>query len=301
MAAVPSRLKPFVLIAALLAGIVAAASHPIAQAGAARAAGPRRIVSLVPATTEMLFDMGQGSRVAGVGSYDRFPPDVEKLPRLGGLLDPSVEQLIALKPDLAIVYETQSALRQQLDRARIPMFLYRHEGLADIGVTMRELGQRIGAADSAEAAVRRLESQLASIRSRVAGRTRPRTLLVFGRQPGSLRGINASGGYGFLHDLVELAGGSDALGDLKQAAVSMSTEMVLARAPDAIIEVHYGASLQALQIDRERRVWDALPSVPAVKNGRIYLLSGDEFVVPGPRVVAAARRFAEALHPEAFR
>ena len=301
MAAVPSRLKPIVLLVALACGLLAAASAPVAQRGTGPAGVPRRIVSLVPATTEMLFDMGQGARVAGVGSYDRFPPEVEKLPRLGGLLDPSVEQLIALKPDLAIVYDTQADLRRQLERAGIPMFLYRHEGLADIGVTMRELGQRIGATDSAVAAVSRLESQLTAIRTRVAGRTRPRTLLVFGRQPGSLRGINASGGYGFLHDLVELSGGSDALGDLKQAAVSMSTEMVLARAPDAIIEVHYGASLAAQQVERERRVWDALPSVPAVRNRRIYLLSGDEFVVPGPRVVVAARRFAETLHPDAFR
>jgi iron complex transport system substrate-binding protein len=301
VAAVPSRLKTFVVVIALACGVLAAPAAPVAQRGAASGGVPRRIVSLVPATTEMLFDMGQGARIAGVGSYDRFPPDVEKLPRLGGLLDPGVEQLIAINPDLAIVYDTQADLRRQLERAGIPMFLYRHEGLSDISVTMRELGQRIGSGEAADAAAKRLESQLADIRSRVAGRVRPRTLLVFGRQPGSLRGINASGGYGFLHDLVELAGAADVLADVRQAAVSMSTEMVLARAPDVIIEVHYGASLQGLQIERERRVWDALPSVPAVRNGRIYLLTGDEFVVPGPRVVIAARRFAETLHPAAFR
>ena len=125
---------------------------------------------------------------------------------------------------------------------------------------------------------------------------------MFGREPGSLRGINASGGYGFLHDLVELAGGSDVLSDLKQAAVPMSSEMVLTRAPEVIIELHYGGDeWPQSRLDAERRVWSALPSVPAVRNGRVALLTGDEFVVPGPRVVQAADQLARVLHPEAFR
>lgn len=266
-----------------------------------RPVAPMRIVSLVPATTEMLFDMGAGARLVGVGSYDRFPPEVERLPRLGGLLDPNVERLLALKPDLVIAYETQTDLRRQLERAGVPMYLHSLRGVADVADTMRSLGARIGMASDGEAAAGRLEAQLSAIRDRVAGRPRPRTLLVFGREPGSLRGINASGGYGFLHDLLEIAGGSDVLADMKQPAVSMSSEMILARAPEVIIEVHYGDSLRRMRLDEERRVWNALPSVPAVRRGRIHLLSGDEFVVPGPRVAAAARELARALHPDAFR
>ena len=293
-------MKPVVVIVLLA---LAAWTSPQAQATSATApaAGARRVVSLVPATTEMLFDMGEGARLVGVGSYDRFPPEIDRLPRLGGLLDPNVERLLALKPDLVIVYDTQVDLRRQLERAGIPMFAYSLRGLADVADTMRSLGQRIGARASGNAAAERLESRLGEIRSRVASRPRTRTLLVFGREPGSLRGINASGGYGFLHDLLELAGGADVLADIKRPAVAMSSEQVIARAPEAIIEVHYGDSLKTMQIDRERRVWNALPSVPAVRAGRIHLLAGDEFVVPGPRVTLAAERFARALHPEAFR
>lgn len=291
------------LTAAFLAVLVLWAS-PRAQGPATQPRQPqtaRRIVSLVPATTEMLFDMGEGARVAGVGSYDRFPPEIEKLPRLGGLFDPNVERLLALSPDLVIVYDTQTDLRQQIERAGIPMFAYSLRGLTDVADTMRALGRRIGAEAGGNAAASRLETQLAGIRGRVAGRVRPRTLLVFGREPGSLRGINASGGYGFLHDLLELAGGADVLGDIRRPAVSMSSELVIARAPEVIIEVHYGDSLKTMRVDAERRVWNALPSVPAVRSGRIHLLSGDEFVVPGPRVALAAERFARALHPDAFR
>ncbi len=289
------------VVGVVVAIVLAVAGRPSAQRGTATSA-PQRIISLVPATTEMLFGMGAGSRLIGVGSYDRFPPEVDKLPRLGGLLDPNIEQLIALRPDLVIVYDTQTDLRQRLERAHIPMWGYRLTVLADVTTTVRALGERVGLSTQAGTLAGNIDTELRAIQARVAGKPRPRTLLLFGREPGSLRGINASGGYGFLHDLVELAGGSDVLSDLKQAAVPMSSEMVLTRAPEVIIELHYGGEAwPQSRLDAERRVWSALPSVPAVRNGRVSLLTGDEFVVPGPRVVQAAEQLARALHPDAFR
>jgi iron complex transport system substrate-binding protein len=258
---------------------------------------PQRIISLIPATTEMLFAMGANDRLVGVGNFDRFPPEVDRLPRVGGLLDPSVEAIFSLKPDLVIVYETQAELIQQLERARIPMFRYRHRGLPDITETMRALGERVGEPARANSAASQIEQRLAAITARVARLPKPRTLLIFGREPGALRRIDASGGYGFLHDLLEVAGGVDILADLKQQSVQLGTETILARAPEVIIELHYGTSLQPDKLGAERLVWNALPSVPAVKNRRVYLLIGDEFVVPGPRIVDAAERFARVLHP----
>ena len=291
-------MKRLLVGAALLVACLVVAATARVQA---QAPGTRRIVSLVPATTEMLFEMGAGNRVVGVGTYDHFPSSVETLPKLGGLLDPNIEQLLALKPDLVIVYDTQSELRQRLDRARIPQWGYSIRTLGDVTQTMRALGTRIGMGTEANAAADRVDARLQALRTRIAGRTRPKTLLLFGREPGTLRGINASGGYGFLHDLVELAGGTDVLADVKQAAVPMSSEMVLARAPEVIVELHYGEPIAPGRIDVERRVWRALPSVPAVRTNRIHLLTGNEFVVPGPRVTLAAEQLARALHPDAFR
>ncbi|HVH26468.1 MAG TPA: helical backbone metal receptor [Vicinamibacterales bacterium] len=268
----------------------------------ARAADPpQRIISLAPAVTEMIFAMGAGGRLAGVGTYDRFPPEVDRLPRVGGLVDPDVERLLALKPDLVVVYDTQTDLKRQLERAQIPMFNYVHRDLRDITQTMRTLGARIGVASDADAIASRIEQQLAAVGRRVSGRPRPRTLLVFGREPGTLRQINASGGYGFLHDVLELAGGANVLADVKKQSVDMSTELILTRAPDVVIELHYGNSLRPDKMGSERLVWNALASVPAVKSDRVYLLAGDEFVVPGPRIVLAAERFARTLHPGAWR
>jgi len=259
----------------------------------------RRVVSIIPATTEMLFAMGAGDRVVAVGSYDRFPPEVDKLPRVGALLDPNVERILSLKPGLVVLYGTQTDLRAQLERAGVPYYAYVHRGLPDITQTIRSLGARVGVDASANALADRIERQLRDIRARVADRRRPKTLLVFGREPGTLRNIEASGGVGFLHDMLETAGGDDVLADVKQQAVTMSTELVLARAPEVIVELRYTRGDAAAASDL--RAWDALASVPAVRNHNVFLLQGEEFVVTGPRVVDATAKLAAVLHPGAFR
>jgi iron complex transport system substrate-binding protein len=262
-------------------------------------AAATRIVSIIPATTEMLFAMGAGDRVVAVGSFDHYPPEAERLPRVGALLDPNVERILTLRPDLVVLYGTQADLISQLDRAHIPFYSYTHRGLSDIATTIRALGARVGVDAQANQLADRIERQLADIRARVSKSPRPKTLLVFGREPGSLRNIDASGGDGFLHDMLEAAGGTDVLADVHRQSVMMSTEMVLTRRPDVIIELRYARD-EAIS-DADIRAWDALPSIPAVKNRKIFLLRGEEFVVPGPRVTLATERLSRTLHPEAWR
>jgi iron complex transport system substrate-binding protein len=273
----------------------------IATPASAQTARPERIVSLVPAVTEMIYAMGDGARVAAVSNYDHFPAEIASLPRVGGLLDPSVERILAIKPDLVIVYATQKELIERLDRARIPYFNYQHKALPDIMATIRALGARIGSASRADAVASGMDRSLAEIRARTAGLPHPATLLVFERDPASLRNVYASGGYGFLHDMLEIAGGRNVFASVKQQAVQASTEMLIASRPEVIVELRYGDSLKNTDIARELRDWDALASVPAVRSHRISALAGDEFVVPGPRVVDATRRLAEALHPGLFK
>ena len=257
---------------------------------------PRRIVSLVPSATEMLFAMGAGPRVAAVSSYDRYPPEVERLPRVGALVDPDVERILSLQPDLVIAYASQTDLLAQLGRAGIPVYVYRHGSLGDITAGMRALGSRIGMPDDAGRAASDIERGLAGVRASVAGRPRPRTVLVIGREPQSLRAISVSGGFGFLHDLLDLAGGDNVFGDVKLESMMVATETILAKQPDVILELHYSDSASREAESRERDTWKLLPGVPAVRNGRVRLLYGGELVVPGPRVVLTARAFARALY-----
>jgi iron complex transport system substrate-binding protein len=256
---------------------------------------PQRIISLVPAVTEMLFALGAGDRVVGVGSFDKFPPEVEKLPKVGALLDPDLERILSLRPDLVVVYGSQADLRAQLDRARVPMFIYSHAALADVTETIRSLGERIGAPERAGILAREIERRIAAVRTRVAGKPRPRTLIVFGRERLALRGIYASGGYGFVHDMVEAAGGDNIFGDINQQSVQASAELILARRPDVILE------LRADPLDpdteaRERAVWNALSSVPAVRSGRVHIIADPRTVIPGPRVAEGVEVIARVLH-----
>ncbi len=261
---------------------------------------PRRIISLVPALTEMLFAIGAGPQVVAVSSYDTYPPEAATRPRVGALLDPDVERVLSLTPDLVAIYGSQSDLRRQLARATIPIYDYRHAGLPDILLTIRDLGRVTGHADSAEAVAAGIERELAAVRARVGTRAPLRTVLVFGRDPGALRNIYASGGTGFLHDMLVAAGGVNVFADLPQQAVPATTELLLTRAPEVILEVRDGPAYSSAQITQTVADWSRLASIPAVRNGRVRVVSGDGLVVPGPRVAGAVARLARALHPGAF-
>ncbi|MBM3806797.1 MAG: hypothetical protein FJW22_01245 [Acidimicrobiia bacterium] len=258
---------------------------------------PRRIISLVPAVTEILFAIGAGPHVVAVSNYDVEPPEVRSLPTVGALLDPDTERIIAMKPDLVITYGSQDDLKTQLTRVKIPFFDYRHGGLEHIIATMRALGARTGNVNQADQAARSLQTAIDAVRQRVAGKPRPRTLLVFGREPGSLRNIYASAGRGFLHDMLVAAGGEDVLDDIDKESAHISAEIVLARPPDVIIELNAATRLNEADLKKVVDPWMRLSSVPAVKNGRVIVLTGPGMTVPGPRVAEGVEKIARALHP----
>lgn len=300
-----ARAAGVILIAALLGGLAAFGltagrpSQTAAQAG--QVDHPRRVVSLVPALTEILFAIGAGPQVVAVSSYDEFPPEAARLPRVGALLDPDGERILALRPDLVLVYGSQIEQQAQFERAGIRTFSYRHGGIGTVLDTIRELGQLTGHPAEAARVARDLQAGIEAVRARVQGRPRPRVLLVFERQPRSLRGIYASGGRGFLHELLEAAGGRNVFADIDRESVQPSQETLLDRAPEVIIEVRARGLVEPGEVRKEQAVWSALSSLPAVRTGRIHFLSGDYLVIPGPRLARAAETLSRVLHPSAWR
>jgi iron complex transport system substrate-binding protein len=259
-----------------------------------------RIVSLVPALTEMLFAVGAGSQVVGVSSYDDFPPEVQSRPRVGALLDPDVERILSLKPDLVLMYGSQTDLQGQFARAGIRVYSYRHGGIGNVLQTIRELGALTGHKVEGDRVTAQLQSRLDAVRTRVRGRPRPRTMLVMGRDAMALRGVYVSAGVGFLHELLDVAGAEDVFADVKREGIQPSNETMIVRAAQVIIELHPGDQPPPDILQKERSVWSLLSSVPAVRNGRVHLLYGGYLMSPGPRLVAAAESLARVLHPDAF-
>jgi len=292
-----ARPKRLIAVLAAMAVLWAAPRAATQQ----RSTSVTRIVSLVPALTEMLFAIGAGPQVVAVSSYDEFPPEVKSLPRVGALLDPDMERILALRPDLVISYGSQTDVQAQLARAKIRVFSYRHAGLTGVFTTLTELGAAVGRPAESERLAREIRSGLDGLQARVRGRPKPRTLLVFERDPASLRGIYVSGGLGFLHEMLGIAGGVNVFADVARESVQPSIETILARAPEVILEVRAVGLLGPSDVAQAKRVWGTVSSVPAVQHGRIAILSGDHLVVPGPRVVQGTEAFARALHPDAFK
>ena len=125
-------------------------------------------------------------------------------------------------------------------------------------------------------------------------------MVVMGRDAMALRGVYVSGGIGFLHELLDLAGGEDVFGDVKREAVQPSNETMLVRAPEVIIELHPGDTPPPGIVQKERSVWSLLASIPAVRNERVHLLAGEDRRAAGPRLSRAAETLARVLHPGAF-
>jgi iron complex transport system substrate-binding protein len=211
----------------------------------------------------MLFALGAGDRVVAVSSFDKYPPEVEKLQRVGALLDPDLERILSLRPDLVAVYGSQEDLRQQLERSQIPVYIYRHAGLADVSTTIESLGARIGQEARATQLTATIQQQLAAVRQR--------------------------------HDMVTAAGGDNVFADVRQQAVQATTELIIARRPDVILELRADPMTTANQ-QRELATWNRLSSIPAVRTSRVYMIADPRTVVPGPRVGEGVALIADLLH-----
>lgn len=255
---------------------------------------PARIVSLIPAVTEMLFAIGAGDQVVGVSTFDTYPKEATTRPRVGGLFDPNFEAILSLRPDLVIAYGSQEELIGRLGRASIPVYSYRHAGLADITTTIRAVGKRSGHSSAADALAAQVEKDLEAVRKSVAGKPRPRTLMVFGREEASMRGLYVNGGIGFLHDMLEAAGGTNVMADVKREGLQISLEQLLARAPDVVLELRVTERWPAERQAREEAAWRSV-SIPAVRAGRVHFLPDEALTIPGPRVAAAVKAIADVL------
>jgi iron complex transport system substrate-binding protein len=307
-----ARAKKLTAAIATVVALVLCGANPSGSRGEPERLAPlqqttrpvQRIVSLVPALTEMLFAVGAGSQVVGVSSYDDFPPEVQSRPRVGALLDPDVERILSLKPDLVVMYGSQTDLQGQFARAGIRVYSYRHggsgNGIGNVLQTILELGALSGHKVEGDRVTAQLQARLDAVRARVRGRPRPRTMLVMGRDAMALRGVYVSAGVGFLHELLEVAGAEDVFADVKREGIQPSNETMLVRAPQVIIELHPGAEPTPEVIQKERSVWSLLSSVPAVRNRQVHLLYGGYLMSPGPRLAAAAETLARVLHPDAF-
>lgn len=250
-------------------------------------APPKRIVSLSPGTTEMLFAIGLKGRIVADTTYCDFPPEAKALPKIGDV-NTSTEKVVAQRPDL-IVADAVANRRavEPLERLRLPVFTVAPTNLAETLVALRSLGKITGQTTQAEALAHTLEARTAAVQRAVAkSKDHPRVLIPVQMEP-----LMVVGSKNFMDDLITRAGGVNVGANSGPGWNAYSPEKVVVQRPDVIL-----AGKETAEKVRQRSGWGNLP---AVKNNRLYSPK-TETVRPGPRLVDALEELARLLHPEAF-
>lgn len=261
---------------------------------------PERIVSLSPSVTEILYALDLGDRVAGVTRYCQYPPEALRKPKVGGLLDPNLEAILALQADLVILVPDQKEFEAPLTRLNLPCLEVSQYSLREILDSIVKIGEVCGAQPAARRLAASIQSKTDAIRKRLSGLPPTRALISVGRDygSGSLGQVYISGPGTFYDELLKLAGGVNAY---REAAVKypvVSAEGILRMNPEAIIEIAPGVVPGGSESEAIVRDWQEIPQVSAVKEGRLYVFGEDFMTIPGPRVGLILERLAEALHPE---
>jgi len=273
----------------------------LALSAAYLAGAPQRIVSAAPAITETLFALGLGDRVVGVTTHCRFPEEATKKPKIGGYLRPSLEAIVALRPDLVIAERSPSNLVAQLAGLKISAVEVDFKTLPDILLSFQRIADAAGVPERGLVLRNSITRQLDQIRSHVKSYERVKIMFVVGRTPGTLTGIIVVGGASYLSELMAIAGGVNAFADSTAAYPKVTLEEVLARDPDVILDRADMGDQSAATEAQKRAVinlWRAYPMLRAVKRDRVVFGISDIFFVPGPRIVDAAQALAKMLHPE---
>lgn len=258
------------------------------------ASGPaRRVVALAPNLASIVADVGGADRLVGISSFGAVPEGTEGVERVGGFVDPSIERIIALRPDLVVGVPLQ---RRALASCRASGLATLELDSQTIDSTLEAygtLGERLGRAEAAAEAARALRLRLERVQRRAGGGAQPRTLLLLGRAGEDLQRVYPVAPGTFTHELLVIAGGHNVI---ERAAPSLSVESVIALAPEVIVEI----AMDEPGARAERRLpispmWSRLESIPAVRDGRVYAVESAALLQPGPRMGRGAELLRQLL------
>jgi iron complex transport system substrate-binding protein len=257
-----------------------------------RAPGIQRIVSLSPNLTEIVFSFGLGDRVVGVSSDSDWPPEAKTKSKVGTFWQPNTEAIIAAKPDL-VVCETflqQNEAAQALKRAGLNVLALRVESIDELFAATRSIGQAAGCAEKAEQLVAGIKEQLDQIREVSSSLKKVKVLWVIQTEPVRVAGVNT-----FVNEIIELAGGQNAIAPTGDQYPSISSEEIIGCNAEVIIQSAMGTEDVAKQQEAAEKFWSRFVNLPAVKNKRIYVINPDTVLRLGPRVGEGAQAVAQCL------
>ncbi len=251
------------------------------------AAPARRIVSLAPHVTELLFAAGAGARVVGAVEYSDYPPEARTLRRVGGYSRLDFEAILALKPDLAVGWASGNGpdALHQLKRLGVPVFASQPGALPELGGTIEKLGALAGTPEAAARAAARYRDRLAALRARYAGRAEVSVFYEIWDRP--LQTVNDTH---LISDVIRLCGGRNVFGELRALAPTINEEDVVRADPEAIVASGPGDARPDWLDD-----WKRWPRLTAVARGNFYVVPPELIQRATPRVLDGAERLCAAL------
>jgi iron complex transport system substrate-binding protein len=253
-----------------------------------------RIVSLAPNLTEIVYAVGAGDRLVGNTTFCDFPAEAKNVAKVGDTLQPSIERILALRPQLVFVSTASQleAFTKQLNEHQIAVYVTDPRDLEGVFRSILSVGDLLNEAVAASELVKQLRARSEKVESAVAGLPPVSVFFQLSGQP-----LYTAGKSSFVTNLIERAGGRSVTSDVKEAWPRLSDEAALASRPEAVIML----SGDAMGAAANTKVAAALKNSPAVQNGRVYVIDGDLLTRPGPRLIDGLERIAHALHPEAFK
>jgi iron complex transport system substrate-binding protein len=249
---------------------------------------PHRVICLMPSVTDTVYALGAGDDVVGISDYTEYPAEALKKPSVGNLVNPSIEIILSLHPDLVIGLQPMGPMdvTDQLERVGIPIFLVNPHGIAGIFHSIETIGAALNRVPQADALNHRLQERVDAIKTRTKALYAPRVFMPVWYDPISTIGKNA-----FITEIIGDAGGRSVTDDLPTEWPEISMEAVLERAPDALLLVRGGKT--TLKVLQERPGWSSLK---AVKEQRVYYVDS-RINFPSPIAIDALEDLAKQFHP----
>jgi iron complex transport system substrate-binding protein len=274
------------------------------SAGAVDAAAadlPRRIVSLSPNMTEILYGIGAFARVVGVSDYCTYPPEVGKLPSVGGWNTPSLEKLAAMRPDLVVVDAAEAVfIADKVRDLGLKLLVVPNQTIGEVYQGIELLGRATGHEAGAQKLATQTRDGLSKVARQVASFPKPTVVMIVSRTPGTLQDLYMATRGGYLAELIDIAGGRNVAPENQNGYGKLSKEDLLALNPAVIIDFIHGPKTgfkYRTELD-PLAAWREMPELQAVRGKRVH--GADEDYVPhaSQRIVQTAELFAHLLHPE---
>jgi len=257
---------------------------------------PRRIISLAPSNTEILFAVGAADKIVGVTKYCDYPPEAKNKEIIGGFSDPNIEKIISLNPDLVFATTMHEKAVKDLEKANIPVIVLHANTIEGVIENINLAGKATGQENEASEVVASMEEKVQKVTAKIkdiSEKDKPKVYYEVFSEP-----IMTAGPKTLIHDLITMAGGINIGADAETDYPQYSIEILLKKNPDVMIapDLH-GSNTATLENVKQRPGWS---DIAAVKNNRVCIIEDDLITVPGPRIADGLEAVAKALYPDKF-